>query len=656
MANNELAEVSIDSLLKENRKFLPNKKFSENYVLKDYNTYKRMYNSSIKDPKKFWEKMAATHLVFFKKWRSVFKWKDYKAEWFIGATLNISYNCLDRHVNSDRKNKAALIWEGEPGDVKTYTYQQLYSEVMICANMLKSLGLVAGDKAAIYMPLIPEAMIAMLACTRIGVVHTVVFGGFSSNSLRDRIQDSGCKILFTADGGFRKGSVVKMKEMADEALLETPTIKNVIVVKRTSEKVNMKTGRDLWWHEYSAKQTKVCEAIPLSSEHPLFILYTSGTTGKPKGLLHTTAGYLLGATVTTKYLFDIKETDIYWCTADVGWITGHSYVVYGPLSNGATVFMYEGAPTFPEPDRFWKMISDHKVTTLYTAPTAIRSFIRLGNEYPLKHDLSSLRLLGTVGEPINPEAWIWYNEVIGKKKCPIVDTWWQTETGAAMIAPFPGIMATKPGSATNPFFGIEPVILKKDGTKAKGNEGGYLCIKNPWPYMARTIYGDHERYKKTYWKEIEGHYFTGDGAHQDKEGYFWIMGRVDDVINVSGHRLGTMEIESAAVHHPSIAECAVVGRPDPIKGQGIVAFITLKKSEKVNSHLKEDISKFIVKEIGTLARPDDIRFTEALPKTRSGKIMRRLLRELATTGVIKGDTTTLEDFSVLEKLREKDED
>ncbi|WP_397601521.1 acetate--CoA ligase [Silvanigrella sp.] len=656
MANNELAEVSIDSLLKENRKFIPNKKFSENYILKDYNTYKRMYNSSIKNPKEFWEKMAATHLVFFKKWRSVFKWKDYKAEWFIGATLNVSYNCLDRHVNSDRKNKAALIWEGEPGEVRTYTYQQLYSEVMKCANMLKSLGMVAGDKAAIYMPLIPEAMIAMLACTRIGVVHTVVFGGFSSNSLRDRIQDSGCKILFTADGGFRKGSVVKMKEMADQALLETPTIKNVIVVKRTSEKVNMKTGRDLWWHEYSAKQAKVCEAIPLSSEHPLFILYTSGTTGKPKGLLHTTAGYLLGATVTTKYLFDIKETDIYWCTADVGWITGHSYVVYGPLSNGATVFMYEGAPTFPEPDRFWKMISDHKVTTLYTAPTAIRSFIRLGNEYPLKHDLSSLRLLGTVGEPINPEAWIWYNEVIGKKKCPIVDTWWQTETGAAMIAPFPGIMATKPGSATNPFFGIEPLILKKDGTKAKGNEGGYLCIKNPWPYMARTIYGDHERYKKTYWKEIEGHYFTGDGAHQDKEGYFWIMGRVDDVINVSGHRLGTMEIESAAVHHPSIAECAVVGRPDPIKGQGIVAFITLKKSEKVNSHLKDDISKFIAKEIGTLAKPDDIRFTEALPKTRSGKIMRRLLRELATTGVIKGDTTTLEDFSVLEKLREKDEE
>lgn len=656
MGKKEAVEATIDSLLHENRKFHPNKEFSKNYVMKDLNTYKKMYNSSIKNPKSFWEKMAVSHLTFFKKWRNVFKWKDYRAEWFSGATINVSYNCIDRHLMTERKNKAALIWEGEPGDTRTLTYQQLYLEVSRCANMLISLGLKPGDKAAIYMPLIPEAVIAMLACARVGVTHTVVFGGFSSNSLRDRIQDSACQILFTADGGFRKGNTIKMKEIVDEACTETPTIKNVIVVKRTGEKVNMKAERDLWWHELSQKQLNHSEAIPLAAEHPLFILYTSGTTGKPKGLLHTTAGYLLGTTVTTKYLFDIKDTDIYWCTADVGWITGHSYVVYGPLSNGATVFMYEGAPTFPEGDRFWKMIAAHKITTLYTAPTAIRAFIRLGNEGPLKHDLSSLRLLGTVGEPINPEAWIWYYEVIGKKKCPIVDTWWQTETGAAMISPFPGVMPTKPGSATLPFFGIEPAILKKDGSFAKRTDGGYLCIKKPWPYMARTIYGDHERYKKTYWKEIEGCYFTGDGAHQDKDGYYWIMGRVDDVINVSGHRLGTMEIESAAVHHSDIAECAVVGRPDPIKGQGIVAFITLKKSVTVNNYLKDDISKFIIKEIGSLARPDEIRFTDALPKTRSGKIMRRLLRELATTGSIKGDTTTLEDFSVLEKLREKDEE
>lgn len=656
MTQQEINEVSIDSLLVENRKFLPSKSFNEEYLLKDFSSYKRMYNHSIKNPEKFWEGMAIKHLVFFKKWRSVHKWKDYKAEWFLGATLNISYNCLDRHVFSGKNNKAALIWEGETGEVRTLTYQQLFLEVSKCSNALKSLGLELGDKVAIYMPLIPETVIAMLACTRLGLVHTVVFGGFSSNSLRDRIQDSNCKLLITADGGFRKGTTIKMKDLADEILSETPSIQHVLVVKRANNSVQMKKGRDIWWHDLIEKQNNYCEPVAVASEHPSFILYTSGTTGKPKGLLHTTAGYLLGATVTAKYIFDIKDSDIYWCTADVGWITGHSYVVYGPLSNGATVFMYEGAPTFPEADRFWKMIAHHKITILYTAPTAIRAFIRLGNEFPLRHNLDSLRLLGTVGEPINPEAWIWYYEVIGKKKCPIVDTWWQTETGAALISPLPGVTPLKPGSATLPFFGIEPQILKKDGSKSKGLEGGYLCIKKPWPYMARTIYGDHERYKKTYWREIEGCYFTGDGAHQDKEGYYWIMGRVDDVINVSGHRLGTMEIESAAVHHPCIAECAVVGRPDVIKGQGIVAFVTLKKSVTVSKNLKLDISNFIAKEIGSLARPDEIRFTEGLPKTRSGKIMRRLLRELATTGSIKGDTTTLEDFSVLEKLREKDEE
>ncbi len=656
MSKSDTQKPSIENLLHENRKFKPQKKSFSHYFLQDMSHYLKLYKNSIKNPESFWTRMASEHLDFFKKWKKVFEWKDCKAQWFLGATLNVSYNCLDRHVQSDRKNKAALIWEGEPGETRTLTYLQLSLEVAKCANMLKGIGLHKGDKIAIYMPLIPEAVIAMLACTRIGVVHTVVFGGFSSSSLRDRILDSNCKALITADGGFRKGSAVKMKEMADEALKETPSIKNVIVVKRTHEKVKMFPKRDIWWHELAENYSDSCVAEQLAAEHPLFILYTSGTTGKPKGLMHTTAGYLLGVTLTTKYLFDIKETDIFWCTADVGWVTGHSYLVYGPLSCGATVFMYEGAPIYPEPDRFWKMIAKHKVTILYTAPTAIRSFIRLGKELPKKHDLSSLRLLGTVGEPINPEAWIWYYEVIGNKKCPIVDTWWQTETGAVMIAPFSGVTPTKPGSATLPMFGIEPIILNKDGTPAKKKDGGFLCIKKPWPYMARTIYGDHERYKKTYWQEIEGVYFTGDGARQDKEGYFWIMGRVDDVINVSGHRLGTMEIESAAVEHPLVAECAVVGRPDAIKGQGIVAFITLKKSANINPMLKEEIAKFIIKQIGALARPDEIRFSDSLPKTRSGKIMRRLLRELATTGDIKGDTTTLEDFSVLEKLREKDED
>ncbi|WP_338636757.1 acetate--CoA ligase [Spirobacillus cienkowskii] len=640
----------------ENRKFKPSKDFSKSYIIKSISEYKKIYNQSIKNPKSFWEKMALKNLEFFKKWRTVFKWKDYRAEWFSGSALNVSYNCLDRHLSSSKKNKAALIWEGEPGDTRTITYQQLYNLVCQCANILKNLGLKPGDKAAIYMPLLPEAIVAMLACSRLGITHTVIFGGFSSNSLRDRIQDSGCKVLFTADGVFRKGSIVKMKDIADDACLETPTIKNIIVLNRTNEKVNMKSGRDLWWHQSVALQSTECPPERLDAEHPLFILYTSGTTGKPKGVLHTTAGYLLGATVTTKYLFDLNDSDVYWCTADIGWITGHTYVVYGPLSNGATVFIYEGSLSYPDNDRVWKIIANNKISVLYTAPTAIRSFIRLGNDGPSKHDLSNLRLLGSVGEPINPEAWMWYHEVIGKKQCPIVDTWWQTETGAAMIAPFPGVTVTKPGSATFPFFGIEPIILSKDGKPVKKAEGGLLCIKNPWPYMARTIYGDHERYKQTYWKQIEGYYFTGDGAHQDKDGYFWIMGRVDDVINVSGHRLGTMEIESAAVQHPLIAECAVVGRPDDLKGQAIVAFVTLKKSIEPSKLLKNDISNFIAKEIGSIARPDEIKFAEILPKTRSGKIMRRLLRELATTGSIKGDVTTLEDYSVIEKLSGKDDD
>ncbi|MES2615185.1 MAG: acetate--CoA ligase [Bdellovibrionota bacterium] len=647
----KLDSHSIESFLKEKRKFSPSKNFAKNNLLKSIKEYDKLYKESIKSPEKFWKKMAEKYLHFFHKGETIYEFNDYRVQWFSDYTTNVSYNCLDRHLTNSSKNKAAIIWEGENGEVTTLTYLQLSLEVNKAANMLKSLGVKSGDRIAIYLPLIPEAVVAMLACTRIGAPHTVIFGGFSSQSLQDRINDSGCKILITADGGYRKGVATPMKNIADLACENSPIIQTMIVVERTKTKINMQPKRDFYWSELMAKQSSQCEPEKLAAEHPLFILYTSGTTGKPKGLLHTTAGYLLGVTLTSQYIFDIKDTDVYWCTADIGWITGHSYVVYGPLSLGATVFIYEGAPTYPNVDRFWQMIAKHKITTLYTAPTAIRMFIRHGSEWPLKHDLSSLRLLGSVGEPINPEAWMWYFEIVGNKNCPIVDTWWQTETGAIMISPIPSVTLTKPGSATLPFFGIDPVLLEQDGTPVQKNKGGLLCIKKPWPSIARTIYGDHERYKKTYWQEIEGVYFTGDGAHQDEEGYFWIMGRVDDVVNVSGHRLGTMEVESAIVQHESVAECAVVGKPDSIKGQSLVAFVTLKNLQLPSKELKESISKLVEKEIGAIARPEEIRFTEVLPKTRSGKIMRRLLRELAASGSIKGDTTTLEDFSVIQSLQ-----
>jgi len=554
-----------------------------------------------------------------------------------------------------RRNKAALIWEGEPGETRTFTYQQLHTEVCKFANVLKSKNIERGDRVALYMPLIPELAIAMLACARIGATHSVVFGGFSSSALVDRINDASCKLIVTADGGWRRGSEVKLKAAVDEALKETPCVEACIVVKRTGTQQDMQAGRDFWRHEVMATVDANCAAEELDSEHPLYILYTSGTTGKPKGILHTTGGYLTQVHLTTKWVFDLKDNDIYWCTADIGWVTGHSYVVYGPLSNGATAVMYEGAPNFPEPDRFWTIIERHRVNIFYTAPTAIRAFIKWGEHWPLKHDLSSLRLLGSVGEPINPEAWMWYREVIGKNRCPIVDTWWQTETGSIMITPMPGATTTKPGSGTKPFPGIDADIMTREGKSVDASQGGYLVIKRPWPSMLRTIWGDDDRYREQYWSQIEGIYFAGDGARRDEDGYFWIMGRIDDVINVSGHRLGTAEVESALVSHAAVAEAAVVARPDELKGSAIVAFVTLEGSHRASDALNQELRGHVAKEIGALARPDDIRFTDALPKTRSGKIMRRLLREIATSGSVAGDVTTLEDFSVLEKLRAEEE-
>ena len=607
------------------------------------------------DPEKFWARLAESELHWFKKWHTVLKWEAPHAQWFVGGRINISYNCLDRHLSTWRRNKAALIWEGEPGETRTLTYQQLHTEVCRFANVLKKIGVEKGDRVALYMPLIPELAISMLACARVGATHSVVFGGFSSNALIDRINDAQCKAVVTADGGWRRGNEVKLKPAVDEALKQTPSVKTCVVVKRTGSAIHMEPGRDQWWHDLMPTVDANCAAEELDSEHPLFILYTSGTTGKPKGILHTTGGYLLQAHLTTKWIFDVKDEDIYWCTADIGWVTGHSYVVYGPLSNGATALMYEGAPNWPEPDRFWDIIERHKVNTLYTAPTAIRAFIKWGEQWPMKHDLSSLRLLGTVGEPINPEAWIWYHRVIGKERCPIVDTWWQTETGAIMITPLPGATPTKPGSGTKPFPGIDADILTRDGKSVGANEGGYLVIKKPWPSMLRTIYGDDERYQQQYWSQIPGIYFAGDGARKDEDGYFWIMGRIDDVINVAGHRLGTAEIESALVSHAAVAEAAVVAKPDDLKGSAIVAFVTLEGGRTPTDPLKEELRQHVAKEIGALARPDELRFADALPKTRSGKIMRRLLREIATSGSVAGDVTTLEDFSVLEKLRGEEE-
>ncbi len=645
---------NIESVLQEERVFPPPPEFSAKAHIKSEAELDALRAEASADPEGFWARMAE-ELHWFKKWDTVLKWNPPHAEWFVGGKINISYNCLDRHLPTWRRNKAALIWEGEPGETRTFTYQQLHTEVCKFANVLKSRNVQRGDRVALYMPLIPELAIAMLACARIGATHSVVFGGFSSAALVDRINDASCKLVVTADGGWRRGNEVKLKAAVDEALKETPSVEGCIVVKRTGTQQHMQAGRDFWWHELMATVDANCDAEELDSEHPLYILYTSGTTGKPKGILHTTGGYLTQVHLTTKWVFDLKDEDIYWCTADIGWVTGHSYVVYGPLSNGATVVMYEGAPNFPEPDRFWSMIERHRVNVFYTAPTAIRAFIKWGEHWPLKYDLSSLRLLGTVGEPINPEAWMWYREVIGKGRCPIVDTWWQTETGSIMITPIPGATPTKPGSGTKPFPGIEADVMTREGKSVEANQGGYLVLKRPWPSMLRTIWGDDERYREQYWSQIDGIYFAGDGARRDQDGYFWIMGRIDDVINVSGHRLGTAEVESALVSHGAVAEAAVVARPDDLKGSAIVAFVTLEGSHNASDALNQELRAHVVKEIGALARPDDIRFTDALPKTRSGKIMRRLLREIATSGSVAGDVTTLEDFSVLEKLRAEEE-
>ena len=647
-------EKNIKSVLQEERLFPPPSEFSARAHIKSFEEYESLYAEAAADPVAFWEKQAEG-LHWFRKWDNALEWNEPHARWFEGGLINASFNCLDRHLDGWRKNKAAIIWEGEPGEVRTLTYLQLHRQVSKFGNVLKKLGIKKGDCVALYMPLVPELAIAMLACARIGATHTVIFGGFSADAIRDRVTDGKCKMIVTADGGFRRGAEIRLKDVVDEAAAQCESVGSVVVFKRTGSEVRMKPGRDHWWHEMMQAVDDVCEAEPLESEHPLYILYTSGSTGKPKGILHTTGGYLTQATYTAKLVFDLKDEDVYWCTADIGWVTGHSYVVYGPLSNGATVMMYEGAPNFPEPDRFWKIIARHKVTIFYTAPTAIRAFIKWGEQHPMKHNLDSLRLLGTVGEPINPEAWMWYHEVIGNGRCPIVDTWWQTETGSIMISPLPGATPTVPGTATRPLPGILVDVVTKAGKPVEANEGGYLVVRHPWPSMLRTIWGDDERYKKTYWSEIPNMYFAGDGARRDSHGYFWIMGRVDDVINVSGHRLGTAEIESALVSHEAVAEAAVVGRPDDLKGQAIAAFVTLEGGRQGSEALKDELRAHVAKEIGALAKPDDIRFSDMLPKTRSGKIMRRLLRELAAGGQVAGDVTTLEDFSVLEKLRQDEE-
>lgn len=655
-----MSQPTIESILKEKRTFAPPSEFSEKAFIKSWEQYQELYNKSVQDPVKFWQELAEKELHWFQKWDQVLDWSNPPfAQWFVKGKINISYNCLDRHLTTWRRNKAAIIWEGEPGDSRTLTYAQLHREVCQCANVMKQLGVKKGDVVAIYMPMIPEAAIAMLACARIGAVHSVVFGGFSAEALRDRINAASAKLVITADGGFRKDKVVALKEQVDLAIADNhaPSVENVLVVQRTKEKVHMEAGRDHWWHDLQAGVSAHCEAEPMDSEDMLFILYTSGSTGKPKGVVHTTGGYNLYSHITSKWIFDLKDDDVYWCTADVGWITGHSYIVYGPLSNGATTVMYEGVPRPSNLGCFWDVIEKYGVNIFYTAPTAIRAFIKMGEHHPNARDLSSLRLLGTVGEPINPEAWMWYYKVIGKEKCPIVDTWWQTETGGVMITPLPGATPTKPGSATHPFPGIMADIVDLDGNPVGDNEGGYLVIKHPWPGMMRTVYGDPDRFRNTYWEHIrpkDGQYlyFAGDGARRDEDGYFWVMGRVDDVINVSGHRLGTMEIESALVSHPAVAEAAVVGKPDEIKGEEIFAFVTLESGFTPSDELANELKAHVVQEIGAIARPGEIRFTEGMPKTRSGKIMRRLLRSLASGQEITGDTSTLEDRSVLDKLRQ----
>ncbi|OBQ31397.1 MAG: acetyl-CoA synthetase [Aphanizomenon flos-aquae MDT14a] len=654
-----MSQPTIESILQEKRLFPPSSDFSQNAHIKSLADYQRLYDKAKADPQQFWAELAESELHWVQKWDTVLDWQPPFAKWFVNGKINISYNCLDRHLTTWRKNKAALIWEGEPGDSRTLTYSQLHREVCQFANVLKQLGAKKGDRIGIYMPMIPEAAIAMLACARIGAPHSVVFGGFSAEALRDRLNDAEAKIVITADGGWRKDAIVPLKEQVDKALENNavPSITDVLVVKRTNQTIRMVVGRDHWWHDLQKGVSADCPAEPMDSEDMLFVLYTSGSTGKPKGVVHTTGGYNLYSHITTKWIFDLQDTDVYWCTADVGWITGHSYIVYGPLSNGATTLMYEGAPRASNLGCFWDVIEKYGVNIFYTAPTAIRAFIKMGEHHPKSRNLSSLRLLGSVGEPINPEAWMWYQKIIGGNRCPIVDTWWQTETGGIMITPLPGAIATKPGSATLPFPGIIADVVDLEGNSVPDNEGGYLAIRHPWPGMMRTVYGDPERFRRTYWEHIpptDGNYtyFAGDGARKDEDGYFWVMGRVDDVLNVSGHRLGTMEVESALVSHPAVAEAAVVGKPDELKGEEVVAFVTLEGTYQASEELSKELKKHVVNEIGAIARPGEIRFTDALPKTRSGKIMRRLLRNLASGQEISGDTSTLEDRSVLDKLRE----
>jgi acetyl-CoA synthetase len=651
-------DQTITSVSRESRVFAPSPEFKSQANLGSFAAYRRLYAESVNAPERFWKRQAVERLFWRKSFGQVLQWKPPHAKWFLGGKLNAAENCLDRHLGTVRENKAAIIFEGEPGDVRTLTYKQLHAEVCRCANAFAGLGLKKGDRVAIYLPMVPEAVVAMLACARLGAIHTVIFGGFSSEAIKDRVNDCQAKLVVTADGGYRRGKIIELKANVDRALAATPSVEHVVVLRRTGQPIAMETanGRDRWWHELMEAAAPRHKAAAFDSEHPLFILYTSGSTGKPKGVLHTTAGYLLGTTLTSYYVFDLKDTDVYWCTADIGWITGHSYVVYGPLANGATVVIYEGAPNHPEPDRFWRMIDRHGVTIFYTAPTAIRAFMRWGDDYVKPHRLDSLRLLGTVGEPINPEAWMWYHKTIGRKRCPIVDTWWQTETGAIMVSPLPGITPTKPGSATLPFFGVVPQVVDDTGKPVPANTGGKFVLTKPWPSMLRTLWGDDDRYKRQYWSEFPGIYFTGDGARKDKDGYYWIVGRIDDVLNVSGHRIGTAEVESALVSHPLVAEAAAVGRPDELKGQALVVFVTLKSGVEASEALKEELRQHVAKEIGALARPDAVRFASGLPKTRSGKIMRRILKEIAAGSEVKGDTTTLEDFSVVASLQSQSEE
>ncbi len=645
----------IENVLHEKRHFPPSREFVARARLKSEADYERMYRESIDQPERFWGRIAR-ELPWIQPFQQVLDWSNAPfARWFVGGKLNVSAVCLDQHVQTLRASKRAIVWEGEPGDTRTLTYAELHMEVCRFGNVLKQRGVKRGDRVAIYMPMIPEAAIAMLACARIGAAHSVVFGGFSAQALRERIEDGGCTAVITADGSFRRGAVLALKPQVDEALSGTTGVHTVIVVQRAKNPVDWLKGRDVWYHEIAPSVSVECEPEAMESEDLLFLLYTSGSTGKPKGIVHTTGGYIVGAYLSTQYVFDLRDEDVFWCTADIGWITGHSYIVYGPLANGATLVMYEGAPNAPHQGRFWELIDKHQVTIFYTAPTAIRTFMRWGDEFPGRYKLASLRLLGSVGEPINPEAWMWYHRTIGRERCPIVDTWWQTETGSIMITPLPGVTATQPGSATKPFFGVDPAIVDEQGRELGTNAGGYLVLRRPWPSMLRGLWGDEERFRESYWKKFPGRYFTGDGARRDEHGFYWILGRVDDVINVSGHRLSTMEVESALVAHDKVCEAAVVARADAITGQAISAFVTVAANVKPDDALREELKEHVSREIGKLARPADIRFTDALPKTRSGKIMRRLLRDVASGQATVGDTSTLEDFSILARLRGNEE-